>query len=164
MVLRPGSTAEVAAILKLASETSTAIVPQSGNTGLVGGQIPHESGHEVVLSLERLTAIAHRSVDYSLTVAEAGVTLDAVQDGRGRTWPAVSAVAGLGRQCRIGGNLGSNAGGVNVIAYGNARDLCLGIEAVLADGRVLNRLRALRKDNSGYDLRNCSSEWKARSA
>ncbi len=153
MVLRPGSTAEVAAILKLASETRTAIVPQSGNTGLVGGQIPDDSGHQVVLSLERLAAIRDIDpVDNSL-VAEAGVTLKAVQDaaeGAGRLFPLSLASEG---SCRIGGNLATNAGGVGVLAYGNARDLCLGLEVALADGRVWNGLRRLRKDNTGYDLK-----------
>lgn len=153
MVLRPGSTAEVSAIMRLADETLTAIVPQSGNTGLVGGQIPFESGHEVVLSLERLTAIRDiDAVDNSI-VAEAGVTLKAVQDAAtevDRLFPLSLASEG---SCRIGGNLGTNAGGVGVLAYGNARDLCLGLEVVLADGRVWNGLRRLRKDNTGYDLK-----------
>jgi FAD/FMN-containing dehydrogenase len=154
MVLRPGSTAEVAAILKVASETATAIVPQSGNTGLVGGQIPNGTGDEVVLSLERLTAIRDIDpVDNSL-VAEAGVTLKAVQDAAaeaGRLFPLSLASEG---SCRIGGNLATNAGGVGVLAYGNARDLCLGLEVALADGRVWNGLKRLRKDNTGYDLKN----------
>jgi len=153
MVLRPGSTAEVAAILKIANDSGTAIVPQSGNTGLVGGQIPDDSGHEVVLSLERLGAIrAIDPVDNTL-VAEAGVTLKAVQDAAaevGRLFPLSLASEG---SCRIGGNLATNAGGVGVLAYGNARDLCLGLEVVLADGRVWNGLRTLRKDNTGYDLK-----------
>jgi FAD/FMN-containing dehydrogenase len=154
LVLRPRSTAEVSQILAIADETETAIVPQSGNTGLVGGQIPFETGHEVLLSLDRMTRI--RSVDpanSSITV-EAGVTLKAVQDAAaeaGRFFPLSLESEG---SCRIGGNLSTNAGGLGVLAYGNARDLCLGLEVVLADGRVWNGLRSLRKDNTGYDLKN----------
>src|SRR5688572_22762186 len=154
LVLRPKSTAEVSQILAIADETETAIVPQSGNTGLVGGQIPFETGHEVLLSLDRMTRI--RSVDpanSSITV-EAGVTLKAVQDAAaeaGQFFPLSLESEG---SCRIGGNLSTNAGGLGVLAYGNARDLCLGLEVVLADGRVWNGLRSLRKDNTGYDLRN----------
>jgi FAD/FMN-containing dehydrogenase len=154
LILRPTSTGEVSRIMALAHETETAIVPQSGNTGLVGGQIPNPDGSEVLLSLDRMNRIiAIDAADFSITV-EAGATLASVQAAAAehdRLFPLSLASEG---SCRIGGNLGSNAGGVNVIAYGNARDLCLGIEAVLADGRVLNQLRALRKDNTGYDLRN----------
>ncbi len=153
VVLRPGSVGEVSAILKLANETGTAIVPQSGNTGLVGGQMPSESGTEVVLSLERLDRI--RSVDAASNtmVAEAGVILADAQKAAGeadRLFPLSLASEG---SCRIGGNLSTNAGGTAVLAYGNARDLVLGLEVVLADGRVWNGLRALRKDNTGYDLK-----------
>ncbi|MBL8789255.1 MAG: FAD-binding oxidoreductase [Rhizobiales bacterium] len=154
LILRPASTEEISRIMALAFETETAIVPQSGNTGLVGGQIPDPDGSEVVLSLDRMTRIiAVDAEDFSITV-EAGATLASVQAAaleHDRLYPLSLASEG---SCRIGGNLGSNAGGVNVIAYGNARDLCLGLEVVLADGRVLNQLRALRKDNTGYDLRN----------
>ena len=153
MVLRPGSTEDVSRILAIADETRTAIVPQSGNTGLVGGQIPHESGLEVVVSLDRMTRIVEvDGADNSLTV-EAGATLKSVQDAAeaaDRLFPLSLASEG---SCRIGGNLSTNAGGLNVIAYGNMRDLCLGLEVVLADGRVWNGLRHLRKDNTGYDLR-----------
>ncbi|MEL6288908.1 MAG: FAD-binding oxidoreductase [Pseudomonadota bacterium] len=152
-VVRPGSVAEVSAVLALASETGTPIVPQGGNTGLVGGQIPFEHGREIILSLSRLDAI--RSVDRvgGTLTAEAGVTLRAVQEaaeGVGHIFPLSLASEGT---CQIGGNLATNAGGMQVLAYGNARDLCLGLEVVLADGRVWNGLRALRKDNTGYDLR-----------
>jgi len=153
LVLKPKTTAEVAAILKLAHETGTPIVPQSGNTGLVGGQVPDESGREVVLSLARLNAI--RAVDaegYTLT-AEAGVTLRGVQEAAenaDRFYPLSLASEG---SCMVGGNLSTNAGGIQVLAYGNARDMVLGLEVVLADGRVWNGLRSLRKDNTGYDLK-----------
>jgi FAD/FMN-containing dehydrogenase len=153
VVLRPGSTDEVSALLKIAHETRTAVVPQGGNTGLVGGQIPFETGTEIVLSLSRLTAI--RNVDPTGThlVAEAGVTLLAAQQAAasaGRLFPLSLASEG---SCQIGGVLASNAGGVNVLAYGNARQLALGLEVVLADGRIMHGLRALKKDNTGYDLR-----------
>ncbi|CAN5277181.1 FAD-binding oxidoreductase [soil metagenome] len=154
LVLRPASTEEVSRILALATETRTTIVPQSGNTGLVGGQIPFEAGTEVVLSLDRMTTIlAVDPIDNSMTV-QAGVTLKAVQDAAesvDRLFPLTLASEG---SCRIGGNLSSNAGGIGVLAYGNARDLCLGLEVVLPDGRVWNGLRSLRKDNTGYDLKN----------
>lgn len=154
LVLRPVSTGEVSRILTIAHETETAIVPQSGNTGLVGGQIPFESGDEVVLSLDRMTQVrAVDAVNDSITV-DAGVTLKAVQDEAekaGRFFPLSLESEG---SCRIGGNLSTNAGGLAVLAYGNARDLCLGLEVVLADGRVWNGLKSLRKDNTGYDLKN----------
>jgi FAD/FMN-containing dehydrogenase len=154
LVLRPASTQEVSRILAIASETGTAIVPQGGNTGLVGGQIPHETGDEVVLSVDRMTRIISvDAADNTMTV-EAGATLRSVQDAaaaEGRLFPLSLASEG---SCRIGGNLSTNAGGLNVLAYGNARDLCLGLEVVLADGRVWNGLRRLRKDNTGYDLKN----------
>jgi len=154
MVLRPASTGEVSRILAIANETRTAIVPQSGNTGLVGGQIPHESGHEVLLSLDRMTRIAEVDAANNTMTVEAGVTLKSVQeaaDAVERLFPLSLASEG---SCRIGGNLSTNAGGLNVLAYGNARDLCLGLEVVLADGRVWQGLRKLRKDNTGYDLKN----------
>jgi FAD/FMN-containing dehydrogenase len=151
LVLRPESTQQVSDILKIAHETNTKIVPQSGNTGLVGGGIPNG---EVLLSLDRMTKIiAVDALDNSITV-QAGCTLKSVQDAADameRLFPLSLASEG---SCRMGGNLATNAGGVNVLAYGNARDLCLGLEVVLADGRVWNGLRSLRKDNTGYDLKN----------
>ena len=153
VVLRPASTSEVSQILAIAHETGTAIVPQSGNTGLVGGQIPREKRHEVLLSLDRMTRIMSvDAADNTITV-EAGATLKSVQDAAdavNRLFPLSLASEG---SCRIGGNLSTNAGGLNVIAYGNTRDLCLGLEVVLADGRVWDGLRRLRKNNSGYDLK-----------
>jgi FAD/FMN-containing dehydrogenase len=153
MVLRPGSVAEVADVLKLANETRTAIVPQGGNTGLVGGQIPDQSGREIVLSLARLDRV--RAVDAAgdtMTV-EAGVTLAAARaaaDPAVRLFPLSLASEG---SCEIGGNLSTNAGGTAVLVYGNARELCLGLEVVLPTGEVWDGLRRLRKDNTGYDLR-----------
>jgi FAD/FMN-containing dehydrogenase len=153
LVLRPASTDEVSRILSIANETGTAIVPQAGNTGLCGGQIPTDAGHEVVLSLDRMTRILDVDpADNTITV-EAGAILRSVQDAAAavdRLFPLSLASEG---SCRIGGNLSTNAGGLNVIAYGNTRELCLGLEVVLADGRIWNGLRRLRKDNTGYDLR-----------
>lgn len=151
LILKPGTTDEVSRILALANETGTAVVPQGGNTGLVGGQIPF--GNEIVVSLSRLNRI--RSVDPrgNVLIAEAGVTLAAAQkaaEEAGRLFPLSIASEG---SCQIGGNLATNAGGLQVLAYGNARAQVLGLEVVLADGRIWNGLRALRKDNTGYDLR-----------
>ncbi len=152
MVLRPGSVVEVAAILQLANETATPIVPQGGNTGLVGGQIPHHN--EIVLSLNRLDRI--REVDptsYTIT-CEAGVTLQRAREAAAavdRLYPQLLPSEGT---CTIGGNLSTNAGGTAAIAHGIARAHALGVEVVLADGRVLNDLNKLKKDNTGYDLKN----------
>ena len=154
LVLRPGSVAEVSAILKLASETGTPVVPQGGNTGLVGGQVPDMTGSEVVLSLSRLAAIREIDTASNAIVAEAGVTLHALReaaDAAGRLFPLSLASQGT---AQIGGNLSSNAGGTGVLAYGNARELCLGVEVVLPTGEVLDDLRKLKKDNTGYDLKN----------
>lgn len=153
-VVRPGSTAEVSAILALANRTGTPVVPQGGNTGLVGGQIPVAQGREIILSLTRMNRV--RAVDAAgdTLTAEAGVTLLQAQEAAeaaDRLFPLSLASEG---SCTIGGNLSTNAGGTAVIAYGNTRDLCLGLEVVLPDGRIWNGLRHLRKDNTGYDLRN----------
>jgi D-lactate dehydrogenase (cytochrome) len=151
-VLRPGTVSEVAAILKLAHETRTAIVPQGGNTGLVGGQIPHAG--ELVLSLNRLDRIREVDATSNTMTCEAGVVLAKAQDAAAaaeRLFPLSLAAEG---SCTIGGNLSTNAGGTAVLAYGNARDLVLGLEVVLADGREWNGLRKLKKDNTGYDLKN----------
>jgi FAD/FMN-containing dehydrogenase len=154
LVLRPSSTEEVAAIVRLAAETRTALVPQGGNTGLVGGQIPDTSGDQIVVSLARLNKV--RAIDaagQSITV-EAGVTLKNVQtaaDEAGLLFPLSLAAED---SATIGGNLSTNAGGTAVLAYGNARDLALGLEVVLPSGEIWNGLRTLRKDNTGYDLKN----------
>jgi FAD/FMN-containing dehydrogenase len=154
LVLKPGSTAEVSAILKLANETRTAIVPQGGNTGLVGGQVPDASGGQVIVSLSRMNRIREVDIDGECIVVEAGVILDTLSktaQEHGRLFPLWLGSAGT---CQIGGNLSSNAGGTQVLAYGNMRDLCLGLEVVLPGGEVLNGLSRLKKDNAGYDLRN----------
>jgi FAD/FMN-containing dehydrogenase len=152
VVLRPGSVAEVAAILKLANETRTAIVPQGGNTGLVGGQIPHHG--EVVLSLTRLDRIREVDVVSNTMTVEAGVTLQRAREAAeqaDRLYPQLLPSEGT---CTIGGNLATNAGGVAALAHGIARSHALGLEVVLADGRVLHDLNKLKKNNTGYDLKN----------
>ncbi len=153
-VLRPASTDEVSRILAIAHETRTVIVPQSGNTGLAGGQIPDQSGDEVVLSLERMNRILDVDQAGNTMTVEAGVILKTVQEAAERVDRLFPLSLTSEGSCRIGGNLSTNAGGVNVLAYGSARDLCLGLEVVLADGQVWNGLRHLRKDNTGYDLKN----------
>jgi FAD/FMN-containing dehydrogenase len=152
MVLRPGSVAEVSAILKLANETKTPIVPQGGNTGLVGGQIPHHN--EIVLSLNRLDRIREVDPISNTMTCEAGVTLQRAREAAAaadRLYPQVLPSEGT---CTIGGNLATNAGGTTAIAHGVSRSHALGLEVVLADGRVLNNLNKLKKDNTGYDLKN----------
>jgi D-lactate dehydrogenase (cytochrome) len=151
LVLRPGAVEEVAGILKLANETKTAIVPQGGNTGLVGGQTPLNG--EVVLSLKRLDRIREVDASANTMTCEAGVILQRAQEAAaaaGRLFPLSLGAEG---SCTIGGNLSTNAGGTGALAYGVARELVLGLEVVLADGRVLHNLRKLKKDNTGYDLR-----------
>ena len=154
LVLRPGSVEEVSQIMRLATETGTPIVPQSGNTGLVGAQVPDRSGREIVLSLSRLNRIREIDVRSNTVTVEAGVILQTLQeaaDAADRLFPLSLAAQG---SCQIGGNLSSNAGGTGVLAYGNARELCLGVEVVLPTGEVFDDLRKLKKDNTGYDLKN----------
>ncbi len=153
LLLKPGSTDEVAQILKIANDARIAVVPQGGNTGLVGGQIPMTSGHEIVLNLSRLNRVRALDPANNTLTIEAGATLAQAQEAAaqaGRLFPLSLSSEG---SCQIGGNLATNAGGIKVLAYGNARALTLGLEVVLADGRVWNGLRGLRKDNTGYDLR-----------
>ena len=153
LVLRPGSVEEVSQIMKLATETRTPIVPQGGNTGLVGGQVPDRSGNGIVLSLSRLNRVREVDTLSNTVTVEAGVILDQlhkVADEADRLFPLSLAAQGT---CQIGGNLSSNAGGTGVLAYGNARELCLGLEVVLPTGEVLDDLRKLKKDNTGYDLK-----------
>jgi FAD/FMN-containing dehydrogenase len=152
-VLKPRSAEEIAAVLRVANETGTPIVPQGGNTGLVGGQTPDESGREVVLSLERLDRI--RSVDPSgaTAVAEAGVVLERLHEAATEAGMLFPLSLGAQGSCRIGGNISTNAGGTAVLAYGNTRSLVLGLEVVLPTGEIWNGLRSLVKDNTGYDLK-----------
>ncbi|WP_343603015.1 FAD-binding oxidoreductase [Roseateles sp.] len=152
-VVRPADTAQVAAIVSLAREHGVALVPQGGNTGLVGGGVPDDSGTQLLLSLQRLNRV--RQIDpanLTMTV-DAGCVLQQVQQAArdaGLLFPLSLAAEG---SCTIGGNLATNAGGTQVLRYGNARELCLGLEVVTADGTVWDGLSGLRKDNTGYDLR-----------
>ena len=153
LVLRPTMTEQVAGIVRLCNEAGVGVVPQSGNTSLVGGSVPRDNGRDIVLSLNRMNRI--RAVDpanNTITV-DAGCILADVQAAAAehdRLYPLSLAAEG---SCRIGGNLSTNAGGTNVLRFGNAREHVLGLEVVLADGRIWNGLRGLRKDNTGYDLK-----------
>jgi FAD/FMN-containing dehydrogenase len=152
-VVRPGSTAEVAAVVALCREAGVAVVPQGGNTGLCGGAVPDASGRQVVLSLTRMRRIRDLDVANATVTVEAGVVLQTVQEAAaaaGRLFPLSLGAEG---SCTIGGNLATNAGGTGVLRYGTMRDLTLGLEVVLPDGRVWHGLRGLRKDNTGYDLK-----------
>ncbi|MBL8327488.1 MAG: FAD-binding oxidoreductase [Rubrivivax sp.] len=153
-VLRPGNTAEVAAAVRICRAHGVAMVPQGGNTGLVGGGVPDGTGRQALISLQRMRSV--RTIDAAnLTLtAEAGCVLQQVQDAAadaGFFFPLSLAAEG---SCTLGGNLATNAGGTQVLRFGNARDLCLGLEVVTAAGEVWNGLSGLRKDNTGYDLRN----------
>ncbi len=153
LVLRPASTAEVAAVMRICHRRRIPVVPQGGNTGMVGGAVPHEHGGELVLSLARLNRI--RAIDplnYTMTV-EAGCILANLQKAAEEADRLFPLSLGAEGSCMIGGNLSCNAGGVAVLRYGNARELTLGLEVVLPDGGVLDGLTALRKDNTGYDLK-----------
>jgi len=154
LVLRPGSTAEVAAIMALAHETGTAIVPQGGNTGHAAGGSPDETGTQVVVSLERMNKVRDIDLAGNTATVEAGMilqNLQALAASHERLFPLSLASQG---SCMIGGNIGSNAGGTGVLAYGNTRELVLGLEVVLPSGDVWNGLKRLKKDNTGYSLRN----------
>ena len=152
-VAAPGTAEEVAAILRLCSETGTPVIPYGGGTRLVGGQLAEEGAAPLILSLERMRAIRSFDVEAGTMTVEAGVILQeihATAEAQGWIFPLTLASQG---SARLGGLLATNAGGVNVLRYGNARDLVLGVEAVLADGTVINTLSPLRKNNMGYDLR-----------
>lgn len=152
-VVRPANTAEVAAVVKICHETGIPIVPQGGNTGLVGGSIPYEDGREIVLSLSRMNGIREiDTLNYTMTV-DAGLILKVAQDAAKDKDRLLPMSLGSEGSAQIGGLVSTNAGGVNVLRYGNMRDLVLGLEVVLADGRVWNGLRSLRKNNTGYDLK-----------
>lgn len=152
LVLRPGTAQAAAAIVRIANETGTGLVPQGGNTGLVGGQMPDISGNDIVVSLERMATV--RAIDplNNTVTVDAGCTLQAVQDAAAasdRLFPLSLASEG---SCQIGGVLSTNAGGTAVLRYGSMRDLVLGLEAVLPNGEIWNGLTSLRKDNTGYNL------------
>jgi FAD/FMN-containing dehydrogenase len=153
LMVSPDSTEQVSAVIKACAAHNTAVVPQGGNTGLCGGAIPDESGQQVLLLLSRMNAIRSVSPNDFSMIVEAGCVLADVQAAAreaGRFFPLSLAAEG---SCQIGGNLSTNAGGINVLRYGNARDQVLGLEVVLADGTVWNGLRGLRKDTAGYDIK-----------
>ncbi len=153
LVVRPAGAQEVSAVVKACAEAGVAIVPQGGNTGLVGGSVPHEHGDEIVLSLGRMAAVrAVDPVNDTITV-DAGCILAEVQAAAAAADRYFPLSLGAEGSCRIGGNLSTNAGGTAVLRYGNARDLVLGLEVVLPDGELWDGLRGLRKDNAGYDLK-----------
>ena len=152
LVLRPGSTAEVAAICRLATEHRIALVPQGGNTGLVGGQTPHNG--EVVVSTRRLDKIREVDPASNTMTCESGVVLQVAQQKASEADRLFPLSLGAEGSCTIGGNLSTNAGGTAALAFGVVREMALGLEVVLADGRILNGLSKLKKDNTGYDLRN----------
>jgi FAD/FMN-containing dehydrogenase len=152
-IVRPASTEEVSRVVTICAQEKVPVVPQGGNTGLVGGGIPDATGRAVVISLTRMTAVREIDVDTGTMTVDAGVTLQDAQHHAAehdRLFPLSLASEG---SCTVGGNIATNAGGTAVVAYGNMRDLVLGLEVVLADGRVWNGLRKLKKDNTGYDLK-----------
>jgi FAD/FMN-containing dehydrogenase len=152
-VVRPGNTAEVAAVVRACARHGVSLVPQGGNTGLVGASVPDDSGRQVLLSTQRLQRIREIDTANLTMTVEAGCVLQTVQEaaaGQDLLFPLSLAAEG---SCTIGGNLATNAGGTQVLRYGNARELCLGLEVVTADGDVWDGLSGLRKDNTGYDLR-----------
>jgi len=153
LMVAPDSTGKVASVVAACARSGVSIVPQGGNTGLCGGAIPDQSGSQVLLSLSRMKRIRAISADDYSLVAEAGCTLASIQQAAAdidRLFPLSLAAEG---SCQIGGNLSTNAGGINVLRYGTARAQALGLEVVLADGTVWNGLRTLRKDTAGYDLK-----------
>lgn len=153
LVLRPADTEQVSAIVAACAAAGQKIVPQGGNTGLVGGNIPHETGEEIILSLTRMAGVREIDPLNDTITVDAGCILQNVQQAAeqaDRLFPMRIASEGT---CQIGGNLSTNAGGTAVLRYGNMRDLVLGLEVVLPDGRIWNGLRSLRKDNTGYDLK-----------
>jgi FAD/FMN-containing dehydrogenase len=153
-VVRPGSTQEVAAVVKACAQAGVSIVPQGGNTGLVVGSIPDESGTQVLLSLQRMNAVRAVDGDNLTITVEAGCVLQNLQQAAEKAGFLFPLSLGSEGSCTIGGNLSTNAGGTQVVRYGNTRELCLGLEVVTAQGEVLHGLSGLRKDNTGYDLRN----------
>src|ERR1700720_1421489 len=153
LVVRPASTPEVAAVGRICAEGRLPIVPQGGNTGLVGGGVPSEDGQNIVLALGRMNRIrAIDPVNFTMTV-EAGCILAHLQQAAAEADRLFPPSLGAEGSCQIGGNLSTNAGGIAVLRYGNTRELTLGLEVVLPDGRIWDGLRGLRKDNTGYDLK-----------
>jgi len=153
-VVRPASTAEVAATVKLANQAKVAVVPQSGNTGLNGGAYPGVNENQIILSLNRMNAIRKINPAGRTAIAEAGVILENLHAACAAHDLVFPLLFGARGSCMIGGNLATNAGGSNVLRYGNTRDLCLGLEVVMPDGTVADLMSELHKDNTGYDLKN----------
>lgn len=152
-VVRPASTDEVAEVVRICRAAQIPLVPQGGNTSLVGGSIPYEDGREIVISLSRMNKIRHiDTLDYSMTV-DAGVVLKTAQQAAADADRLLPMSLGAEGTCQIGGLISTNAGGMAVLRYGVMRDLVLGLEVVLPDGRIWNGLRSLRKNNTGYDLK-----------
>jgi len=152
-VVRPGSTREVACVVRACADAGTPVVPQGGNTGLVGGSTPDESGTQVVLSLARMNKLRGIDTGNLTLTAEAGCVLQSLQQAAQQAHLLLPLSLAAEGSCTIGGNLATNAGGTQVLRYGNARELCLGLEVVTARGEVWEGLAGLRKDNTGYDLR-----------
>ena len=152
-VARPGTTAEVAAVVRACAAAGVAIVPQGGNTSLVGGATPEPAGHSIVLSLQRMDRVRRMDVANQTITVEAGCILQQLQQTAADAGWLFPLSMGSEGSCTIGGNLGTNAGGTQVLRYGNTRELCLGLEVVTPQGEVLDMLSGLRKDNTGYDLR-----------
>ena len=153
LLLKPASTEAVSAIVRMCAAAGVKIVPQGGNTSQVGGSVPDGAGDAIIVNLARMNRIVAIDPVNDTMIVEAGCLLANVQqaaEGAGRLFPLRIASEG---SCQIGGNIASNAGGTNVLRYGNTRDLVLGLEVVLPDGRIWNGLRGLRKDNTGYDLK-----------
>ena len=153
-VLRPKTVQEISTIVKIANAENVALVPQGGNTGLVGGQIAFDAERQFVVNMSRMNTVREIDADgYTMTV-DAGVVLEAAQNAANSADRLFPLRIGSQGSCQIGGNLSSNAGGTNVVAYGNARELVLGLEVVLPNGEIINGLNRLRKNNTGYDLNN----------
>lgn len=152
-VVKPGSTQEVAGVVKLCAERGIAIVPQGGNTGMCGAATPDSSPRNVVIRLDRMRRIRKVSPLANSITVEAGCILAEIQAAAAAADRYFPLSLGAEGSCQIGGNISTNAGGTAVLRYGPTRELVLGLEAVLPDGRVFNGLRALRKDNTGYDLK-----------
>lgn len=152
-VVRPGNTAQVAAVVKACAAAGTSIVPQGGNTGLVVGSIPDVTGQQVLLSLQRMHAVRAIDGDNLTITVESGCVLQNLQQAAEQAGFLFPLSLGSEGSCTIGGNLSTNAGGTQVVRYGNTRELCLGLEVVTAQGEIMHGLTGLRKDNTGYDLR-----------
>src|SRR5258705_5174472 len=154
-VLKPATTEQVADVVRLAARLGVGVVPQGGNTSYCGGGTPDDSGRQVIVSLERMDAI--REIDpLSMNISvDAGVILKNVQEAAASAGLLLPLCLGAEGSCRIGGNIGTNAGGLSVVRYGMTRDLLLGIEAVLPDGTIISDMRKLRKNNTGYDVKQC---------